>query len=542
MPKKLRRHQLATCKRAAKLARSARTLRQNPKTVLVAVPGAGKSQCVLDMATLLSDLIQGVLWITPRKSLERQAAETLKALPSHINWLTTNYMAVQSDPKKFRRWIAENRHVLLVADEFHHLKVPNSNVCEWGWGFVYDKLVRQGANRGVTHQLLMSGTPYRNDRWQCVQVSYGEPETYTITGRRGQQLQRQRQLLQPDIIYSRQDALDEEAIVPLRVHFLDGNVEFEHVSGQYSAPLSTFGSEPETERVVAYALRSFLNTKSAWMKCLRYALKHWASNKGTHRSQVLITATSIAQAVTFAEAFYNHREEWGMPNSIAGIAVSDGHLPHDAPSDPGPLLEIGDPNQPERESLVQDYYHKQFQWRVRLLKDHVVTTNGMPDSEEAIELFRRRDIEILITVGKAYEGLDAPGCTHLIHLGINRSMPWLQQCFARAWRRDYDLSAPPYRQQYAEIFIPADIRALQVIARIHEEDDRHLHQTKTTKYVEPLTPEQVEYYSQFFGDLGDIPRGGGGQRPVAQSALVEQVTVWNERSLLSQVVDLSQEP
>ena len=48
-------------------------------------------------------------------------------------------------------------------------------------------------------------------------------------------------------------------------------------------------------------------------------------------------------------------------------------------------------------------------------------------------------VDILVTVGKAYEGLDAPRSKHLVCLTRQRSVPWLAQCFARAWRRDYEL-------------------------------------------------------------------------------------------------------
>ncbi len=107
-------------------------------------------------------------------------------------------------------------------------------------------------------------------------------------------------------------------------------------------------------------------------------------------------------------------------------------------------------------------------------------------------MFRHREMDILVTVGKAYEGLDAQGCTHLVHLGLIRSIPWLTQCFARAWRRDYHPAAPPFEEQRARVFIPQDARAMAAAIRIREGDHSDLQRLKPTKDKEGFVLSQAE--------------------------------------------------
>jgi len=90
-------------------------------------------------------------------------------------------------------------------------------------------------------------------------------------------------------------------------------------------------------------------------------------------------------------------------------------------------------------------------------------------------------IDVLVTVGKAYEGLDAPRCKHLICLTKQRSAPWLAQCFARAWRRDYTLQAAGVTDQRCWIFCPRDAEMVDAVDRIVWDQD-----------LAPITPPRPE--------------------------------------------------
>lgn len=86
--------------------------------------------------------------------------------------------------------------------------------------------------------------------------------------------------------------------------------------------------------------------------------------------------------------------------------------------------------------------------------DAEVATYREDDADERIERFKGDGVEALITVNKAYEGLDVPQITHIACLTHIRSIPWLNQMLARGWRCDWKGDA--YRDQVAFVFAPAD--------------------------------------------------------------------------------------
>lgn len=73
---------------------------------------------------------------------------------------------------------------------------------------------------------------------------------------------------------------------------------------------------------------------------------------------------------------------------------------------------------------------------------------------KTVSEFRNGDIEILVTVAMAYEGLDVPAITHTICLTHIRSFPWLLQCLSRGNRVCKDFGR--YERQLSYIFGPSD--------------------------------------------------------------------------------------
>ena len=77
------------------------------------------------------------------------------------------------------------------------------------------------------------------------------------------------------------------------------------------------------------------------------------------------------------------------------------------------------------------------------------------DAHEVIAAFRLRpEPSILCTVAMAYEGMDAPGVSHIAALTHIRARPWLEQLIARATR--VDPHGGDYQEQQATIFHPDD--------------------------------------------------------------------------------------
>lgn len=95
-------------------------------------------------------------------------------------------------------------------------------------------------------------------------------------------------------------------------------------------------------------------------------------------------------------------------------------------------------------------------------------------ANEVIERFRlETNPRIIVTVFKAYEGMDVPSITHIACLTHIRSKPWITQMIARGWRHDPgdDQTCLSWEQQRAFVFVPNDMRFRELIDEIEAEQD-----------------------------------------------------------------------
>jgi superfamily II DNA or RNA helicase len=65
----------------------------------------------------------------------------------------------------------------------------------------------------------------------------------------------------------------------------------------------------------------------------------------------------------------------------------------------------------------------------------IATSEDSTRARQVIQEYKRGVFPVLVTVAMAYEGLSVPEITHTACLTHIRSVPWLEQCFARANRR-----------------------------------------------------------------------------------------------------------
>jgi hypothetical protein len=86
------------------------------------------------------------------------------------------------------------------------------------------------------------------------------------------------------------------------------------------------------------------------------------------------------------------------------------------------------------------------------------------DAHSDIEQFREGGFQCLVTCQMAYEGLDVPAITHIACLTHIRSLPWILQMLARAWRA-------LAKKGKCWAFVPNDPRMNRVIERIRQEQD-----------------------------------------------------------------------
>lgn len=76
-------------------------------------------------------------------------------------------------------------------------------------------------------------------------------------------------------------------------------------------------------------------------------------------------------------------------------------------------------------------YHQHL---ARHYLSEIATSDDTPAARKAIDGYRRGVFPVLVTVAMAYEGLSVREITHIACLTQIRTVPWLEQCFARANR------------------------------------------------------------------------------------------------------------
>lgn len=398
------------------------------RDVLAAVtPGGGKSLLPVIAASRLigAGITERVVWIVPRESLKYQAEEafadvfwrhtlqhelSVRAayntpdLSCGLAGYVTTYQAVAAAPDLH---LAEfQRHkTLLVIDELHHLPAlydldPYAGEEEAAWSRALLPLLETSFAR-----LLMSGTLQRSDSRAILWLPY-RPFAHK---RRTREIA----LDAPGwavVGYSRRTALLERAILPCVFAAIDGEAEWIDAKQSRCGP-HRLSSSPDTARP---ALFTALRTEFA---------EHLLS-----------------------EAFKACRELRRQRRQALNLA------PHENALGLGKLLVVA-PNQ----ALARHYLALLSKWvpSSQVASQIALAVSDMGNAHEMIAAFRLLpEPSILCTVAMAYEGMDAPGVTHVAALTHIRSRPWLEQLIARATRIDPHGGA--YHEQKATIFHPDD--------------------------------------------------------------------------------------
>ena len=225
------------------------------------------------------------------------------------------------------------------------------------------------------------------------------------------------------IRYSRGDALREGAIVPVHFRHLDGQAQWEDEDGAIRAAESLAGGDYASD-----ALFTALRTGYA-LELLDDTVRDWLEYRRSvyPAGKLLVVAPDI---------------------KTAGIYLA--HL------------------------------------RARGLDALLATSDDSPSAADAIARFKGRalpSVDILVTVAMAYEGMSVPAVSHIACLTHIRSIPWLEQCFARANR-----TAPGKREAF--IFAPADARIRAAIASIEAEQVQAL--AERAEAQEGVSEEGIE--------------------------------------------------
>lgn len=396
------------------------------KLILEITPGAGKSLHPVIWGSQLigAGLADAICWVTPRQSLQEQA-ERVFINKEFRNLLGHNLNIRQStneyDPCRglagytttYTAIGTDGKPVTglqLNLKEFRtkrYILVLDEPHHLWD-----DGMWRKAVDPLVAeakYLILMSGTFARHDTEKIANLPYRQLPNGLWT---------------PDwenlpsdtfaIRYGLRDALEEHVIIPIHFYEIDGKTEWIETDGQVGVAGGFGGLSDELTRKALYTA---LNTDYA-RDLLDACYGHWRDHKRkfNNRSKLLVVAPSIRQA----ELYLKILESWGGHGSA-----------------------------------------------------RIATSKDSKDALEAIRQFKKTDssqsLDILVTVGMAYEGMDVPPATHLAALTNIRSAPYLAQMINRVTR--VDRKAGSYCGQYAFVFHPNDECFRDCIQYIKDEQD-----------------------------------------------------------------------
>lgn len=209
------------------------------------------------------------------------------------------------------------------------------------------------------------------------------------------------------IRYSREDALRERAIIPLSFHLSDGQASWTSNTGRQ---VNINSIDRMSELDANKALYTALHTEFA-DELLFSGLQHFLEHRRRFpRAKCLIVTSDIEQAKRHA----------------------------------GNLKAMG--------------------LRARY---EIATSDDSAKALKVINAMKKDEMDVLVTVAMAYEGLDIPAISHIICLTRIRSNPWIIQMAARANR--IDKNGGSYDEQVGYIFAPADPLFKTIVEKIERE-------------------------------------------------------------------------
>jgi superfamily II DNA or RNA helicase len=142
----------------------------------------------------------------------------------------------------------------------------------------------------------------------------------------------------------------------------------------------------------------------------------------------------------------------------------------------------------------------------------IATTFDDDEAEKAILQFRgkrRPEFDVLVAVGKVYEGMDCPPADVLCCLTHIRSREWIEQMLHRVTR--YDRYGLPWEQQFATIFAPKDEFFRGIMEEIRRDQAPFVDETimappgsgntPTSTVFRPLESSMGEGSAETFTDL-----------------------------------------
>lgn len=390
-------------------------------------PGGGKSGLPVILA---SELIKGsfdaICWITPRLSLQVQAERSFLS-------------------PVFRGILGHNHEIRISTNEFDPARQSSGFVTTYqavqvGWNTLVQEFKRK-------RYILFLDEPHhikQGGSWEYPVsrlIDLSELVVFASgTFQRGDKSpiafipyqQGENGLLEANfseesnarvIKYSRRDALRENAIVPLHFPLFDGTTTYLNQDGQ-EVTINSLADEVD----YSDALFSALQTDYAY-QLLESCVNAWWDYKKHifHKAKLLV----VAPRIETAKKYKKFLQKRGIDCLIATSADSKEALTN-----------------------IERYKGKQYP-----------------------------EVDVLITVAMAYEGLDVPPITHIACLTYIRSAPWLEQCFNRA-SRTYE------GKTHGVIYGPDDYAFRAVIDQIRADQEAVAKELQPPRDIERSSTER----------------------------------------------------
>jgi superfamily II DNA or RNA helicase len=384
------------------------------KHVLASVtPGGGKSALpvIFGDRMLKRGLAQKICWVVPRDSLRRQAEHAF--LDPYFRGLLGHSREIRAAGNDINPTRGLDGYVTtyqavacdpdLHADEFARHKY--TLIIDEGHHIAKDSEWHRALQPLVDRAALVVVLSGTLSRADGQKIAFIDYEMHP-NGRQVPVLENRDHLRV--IRYSRKQALSEEAVLPIYFERVDGRARWLDADGEEQTIMSLAGAGAQTSGALYTALR-----QEYAFDLLEAMLAHWRDYvKFNPRAKFLVVAPNISLAKTYLKrcrdlGFYD-----------VDIATSED-------SDDAKL------------------------------------------NIERLKGLKRPELQGLVTVAMAYEGLDCPPITHIACLTHIRAHEWIEQMLARATRVDRQAGA--YHEQQACVWAPDDDLFSEAIAKICEE-------------------------------------------------------------------------
>jgi superfamily II DNA or RNA helicase len=375
---------------------------------IIATPGAGKSSIPIQATKLIkAGLADSILWVVPRSALQDQGERGFL------------------DPF-FKQMFNHNSTIRSSTNEFNPCRDTNGFVTTYQ-AIVADKHDTVLREVNSKRYIIILDEPHHLEKdglWHNAIDPIVQRATFLIkmTGTLGRGDKKEiayidYKKLRPHfrnsedsrmIMYSRTDALREKAILPIEFHLSDGEFKWKRLNGKVSS-IKSF-STARTPKIVTEALYTALNSEFAF-DLLGKCVNHWQYIKRKNPlSKLLVVTADYEQAkdVLFA-----------LKKSIGLVA-------------------------------------------------EIATSHNSSEAHKAIKQFKENQIECLVTIAMAYEGLDVPNITHICVLTNIRSREWIEQMLARGVRIDRSCGLS-YESQKCYVFAPMDRKFKKVVDMIRKQ-------------------------------------------------------------------------